>query len=213
MSKRLACLAAVMLLGLVAADEPKDPAAPPALELQVEINGKPVVTQTDKTVEVEVGGQKVQVRVTMLPYRIFDRGGLRFRYPSTHAWEVDLSSKEYTMWTLDGNSNVIMLTKYTENEPTDNVVNMLVTQLTRQYGRPNVQVSPTTLKLGAMEVKGQRLDVRLANQHLRQDLYAFQAGGATFSMILQDSPEEEKTTKETQDVIEMLGKTFEVTAK
>jgi hypothetical protein len=67
------------------------------------------------------------------------------------------------------------------------------------------------MRLGEMQIQGQRLDVNLISQHLRQDLYTFKAGGATFSLVIQDMPEDDKPTAETREAVELLEKSFEVT--
>jgi hypothetical protein len=214
---RINCVLAVGMLGLIgsiAADDKPAPMAAPPLEIQVEVNGKSMTAQTGVPFEVEVAGQKVQMRVTTLPYRIFNYRGIKFRYPANHAWEVDNSDASYITWTLDGNSNVLTITRYAVEVGLDDVTKTLVNELTQQYGgRDNVRVSPVSMQLGPMSVKGQRLDVTLINQHLRQDIYAFKAAGATFSMVIQDMPENDKTTAETQETVELLEKTFEITEK
>jgi hypothetical protein len=88
----------------------------------------------------------------------------------------------------------------------------MVDEMTKQYrARGDVRVSPASLKLGEMSLQGSRLDVTLMSEHVRQEVYTFTAAGATYSLVIQDSPEDGKPTAETQQAIEMLEKTFDVT--
>jgi hypothetical protein len=79
----------------------------PPTQLRVEIDGKPYVTTAGASIDADLGGRIVKLRVEELPWRRFAQAGLQFDYPRHFPWDSDPSPPR--SWTLDGNDAVIMV--------------------------------------------------------------------------------------------------------
>lgn len=77
----------------------------PPTQLRVEIDGKPYVTTAGASIDADLGGRIVKLRVEELPWRRFAQAGLQFDYPRHFPWDSDPSPPR--SWTLDGNDAVI----------------------------------------------------------------------------------------------------------
>ena len=188
----------------------------PPLEFELEVGGKAVDVQLDRPATVDVGGKKVEVRLRAKPERLFRGGGVSFRYPRNHGFEVEREPGEdgAVTWTFDGNNNVLILLRNAEPIDPDELGADIVQSMSEQYGQDNTVMAPTKIKLGGREVAGTRVEVKVAanGSRLVQDVFAWQteAGeGPTYAMILQDTPPEPgATSEETKQVRELLARTF-----
>ena len=188
----------------------------PPLEFALEVGGKAVDVQLDRPATVDVGGKKVEVRLRAKPERLFRGGGVSFRYPRNHGFEVEREpgGDGAVTWTFDGNDNVLILLRNAEPIDPDELSTDIVQSMAEQYGQDNTVMAPTKIKLGDREVAGTRVEVTLAagGARLVQDVFAWQAAegeGPTYAMIVQDSPPEPgATSAETKQVRELLAKTF-----
>ena len=175
------------------------------LVLEVE-RGQKIPIQIGKPFTMTIGGNKVQMKLTARPYRIFQAGGVRFEYPRrfTFSCEKDVN---VTTWTVEGPYALLMLQRFAKTD----VKGLLVQFEADLVGRwgPKTKRSDTTLKAGNRELKGRRLDIHVAGEPLRQDLFGFDAGGATYIMMVQDLPADDgKSTQEAVDLYDLLRKTL-----
>jgi len=209
--------AAVVLLALAAfaqdAPAPAPAAAPvaePPLLLEVEVAGNKTAVHLNEPFTVNVAGRPVRMTVTAKPYRVFDRHGVTFHYPRQHAWEYDNSEPGVEIYSLDGQSNVIMLMRYEKEFAADDLREQMAGAMAAQYGLENTKKSPTTLALAGQQRNGTRLDVTLAGERLRQDIYALETRDSAVILVIQDSLSGDKATAETEGVIQMLQDTLKL---
>jgi len=203
------CLACVLTLHAEEKPEALADAEPP-LQMQVLIGGKTVAAEAGRTMEVEVEGKKLSLRIDLLPHRLFDRGGVRFLYPTSHGWEVDRTTPNVTIYTMDGNDTIIMLVKYDVEITPKKASDSMVSTLSGRYGQGNVKRVGATLKGKTETVQGTRLQVNVVGQAIEQDIYGFDAGGVTFTLMLQASMDDQgKPPKEMAEVRELFAKSFE----
>jgi hypothetical protein len=186
----------------------------PPLEFALELDGKSVDVQLDTPATAEVGGKQVEVRLTAKPDRLFRGGGISFRYPRQHGFEVerDPGGDGTTTWTFDGNQNVVILLRNAEPVDPGELSRDIIETMSEQYGKENSRTEPTSIELGSRKVTGTRMDVRVAGERLVQEVFAWQARegeGPTYAMIIQDTPPEAGgTSEETRGVRELLARTF-----
>jgi hypothetical protein len=96
-----------MLLATLLASSCSAAGNEPPTQLRVEIDGKPYVTTAGASIDADLGGRIVKLRVEELPWRRFAQAGLQFDYPRHFPWDSDPSPPR--SWTLDGNDAVIMV--------------------------------------------------------------------------------------------------------
>src|SRR5688572_9207076 len=231
-------LAATLLLGGRFVDlgfaeendvEPQVEAAPapadeePPMEYALELDGRSVDLLLDRETTLDLpGGQTVKAKLTAKPERLFRAGGVSFRYPRQHAFEVERDGDTVT-WTFDGNDNVLILTRHAavELEP-EQLRNAVVAGLVSQYGPENCKTSDASVSLGGSKHAATRVAASLAGARLVQDVVAWKSDAkvgngeaAVYVLIVQDSPPDEAgdgaadaTSGETKRVLKLLDETF-----
>lgn len=202
----------VLALTVPADDAPPDqPVDEPKAEYTLEIDGQSVEVRVGETSTVKINGKQVKLRLTPKATKLFREGGISFRYPSHHSFEVEKESSGLTTWTFDGNHNVIILMRQPVAIDAPALRKNLVDGMIEQYGRKNCKTSAVELATKGAKLKGTRLQAAVVGTLLAQDVYAWTAGDATFALIVQDSLNDDGTmTKESQEVIRLLESTLEV---
>ncbi len=199
----VACALAILSCVEAGPEEGREP--PQLLVLQVE--GREIAVQLDKPFAAVIGGNEVKMMLTARPHRLFEAGGVRFKYPRRFTFEYE-KDEDVTTWVFEGPSTTLMLMRFEKEDP-----KALLKRMADEFGQigPNTKRSDTKLAVGERVFAGRRLDLRVAGVQLRQDLFAFDAGGATYLLMVQDSlTDDGKQTAETRAVLELLGKTLEL---
>lgn len=212
------CVLATTLSSIAAVPPTTRPATRPAeakeppLELLLEVGGRSTPIKLDEPAEVQVNGRKVPVRLTAKPYRLFEIEGVRFKYPRHCSFEFNDDDPDATIWTLDGNDNVIMLMRY-EQMPTQMVLRAVETAMVEQYKKNLKNRSEVSIRLADRDLKGRRLEIEFADQHLRQDWYAFSASRFSFVLMIQDFPKPDgNPSDETARAVALLKGSFQIKA-
>jgi hypothetical protein len=201
----------MILPTLARADDPKSNDAPSS-KFELEVNGKTQTVEVDKPFDVTIAGQAVHMKLHELPFKIFDKAGIKFQYPSSFGWEMSDANPGVTIYTLSGNDNKFIISYYPKLMDDKTIAASTIGAMLKAYGAGNVQKSPVSVTLGKTKLDGQRLDVNLAGHRIVQDIYTFKTAGGTVGMIIQDSPKEDgEQSEEAKSTMEMVSKTFEVT--
>ena len=216
--------AIVALCGLCAARPPAatQPAAPfdetrePPLELDVEIAGQRLTVRAGEEFAIPVnktGGASSRGRITPRPTRLFRTGELSFRYPSGHTFEYELDEEPpvTTIWTFDGNDNVIILTRFHEAIDEGELIKGSVQGALEQYDPKDTTVVDASIKLAGREVKGKRITTKIGDYQVVQEMFVIVAtGDRPYVLTIQDMPDEDgKQTAETRAAVELLKQSFE----
>jgi hypothetical protein len=192
-----------------AADEKSRSREEPPLEFTLTLDGRPVDIRTDQPVRVKVGDREVEARLTPKPERLLRVPGLSFRYPAGHGFEVERTDAS-AQWTLDGNHNVIILSRVARKVDPAEIARNTVDRLARQFGRKNVTTSASEMRLGGRAYAATHLKLTTKSGPLTYDVCAFNAGDdATFLLMVQDSPGPDGSpSDETRRVLGLLDQTL-----
>lgn len=211
---------AVLVLTVIAAGplfgQPKMKAKPnqgtePPLELTLEYNGKTVPVTMDKPFEVRVGDKTVSMKLTSKPYRVFQAAGVRFKYPAHHGFDYDDSDPGLAIWTLNGNSNIIMVMLFTDSDK-DVVRSTTVKQLTETHGRADVKTTDVSLRLAGRTLHGTRVDDGGDGISIWQDVFTLDHKKRTLLLLIQDTPNDDGTpSRRTLQAKKLLQESFEFT--
>src|SRR4051794_4953611 len=192
--KRLCCLAlaAVMLAACSGGQQPPVQAAredqePPQLFF-LEFDGKRTPIELDRPLGTDVFGGARAFTLRVEPYRVFRYAGLRFHYPREYTFEADLTSTAVSMWTLSGNDCKIMVHRYKAREDHEDALESVRKRLVAAYKPSKTKEALTRLNIRGADLKGKRIEVRIANTLIQQDLYSFPSAKDSIVLILQDSP-------------------------
>lgn len=189
-----------------------DPTVEPPLEFTLEIDGRQIAApiHLDKPFKADVGGKKISMKLAVKPYRTFRFAGVSFNFPQYYTFEADADDSDFVMWTFSGNDNSLMLFKYKKGDDAANL-KAAVDSANTHYGKQRVKQTDCTLNLDGRPMEGKRLDIKLADVPIRQELYSFSSERASFVLIVQDTPEDgKKSTDETVEAIKMLEETFQI---
>lgn len=180
-------------------------AGEPPARLGLEIGGTTIEVEAGQRFEFEVDGKATSARIVELPTRRFDEAGIRFEYPRHFPWEHDAPD----MWTLDGNSAVLILTRADADADTtaagllDGVEESL--RSARRASREKV-VLPT--RRG--DIQGLASRIRIGELQMRNEAYVLVADDARFFLILQDSLDDDgRPTAEFNEMRKRLAATLE----
>src|SRR5688572_8619021 len=112
--KLLTTLILLVPASLLLASDQEEPALSYTLRLD-----KETVRLTPGTA-VEIKGRFDNPKATLVPdtERLFTYGQITFKYPANFAFEADFDTEGVKLWTLDGNSFVIMVHQYESIEMT-----------------------------------------------------------------------------------------------
>ena len=180
----------------------------PPLLLDLEVNGVTVPVRLDEPFEVKVGGKTVDMTLKARDHKVFERDGVRFHFPATHAWEVE-AQEGFSIYTMDGSSNVLMFMSYEVNADPNTLLDQMKGFIIGQYGAQNVTQKPTSIELGGRTYSGTSLQVKVVGENLRQDLFGIQGPETVVVLVIQDSPDESfGWSPETVQAIEMLERTW-----
>jgi hypothetical protein len=182
----------------------------PPLEFTLTLDGKAVEIRADEPVKVKVGGREVEIRLTPRGERLLKLPGLSFRYPAGHGFEVEHNPNS-TQWTLDGNHNVVIVNRIALQADPAAMTRSTVEGLVKRLGNKNAQPSPSQMRVGGRAYPSTHVNVTIRSERLSYDICAFHAGGATFVLMVQDTPKADGTTSdETRRVLDLLDKTLKL---
>jgi len=195
---------ALVLLTCAKAGPGTESAEPHQLFL-LEIGERTVPVVLGRPFEVEIDGKTVTMKLHVRPYRVFEAAGVRFRYPRHFTFEYEKDAG-VTQWTFEGPNTVLTLAA--GQDPAE-WLRATEQALLERYGSP--RRSDVELVLAKRRLKGSRLDIRLAGESIRQDLYAFRTDRGTCLLIIQDSlTDQGAPTADTKAAVTLLQQTFEI---
>ena len=146
------------------------------------------------------------IRLVPSNVRLFNYGGVSFKYPSNFSFEADLSTEGAKLWSLDGNDFIIMIQKYAE----EITVKDIIPDLKAMYGK-DMKSTTVTHKLGGKRYSGIRITAEVATIKLIQDFIKLPCKDGSIIMMLQDFPIEEKVSDvESKRVLELLNTSFKL---
>ena len=193
------------------------------MEYVLELDGQKLDLLLDRETTLDLpGGKQATAKLTAKPDRLFRAGGVSFRYPRQHAFDVERDGDTVT-WTFDGNDNVLILTRHAAADiAPDELRKAVVEGLVSQYGPENCKTFDATVSLGGTKHPATRVAANLAGSSLVQDVVAWKPDAkpvngesAVYVLIVQDSPPDagaavaaDSTSAETKHVLKLLDETF-----
>jgi hypothetical protein len=199
------CLTATVLVTPVAASA--QPTSEPPLEVVLELNGQLTEATAEQPFKVKLAGGEVPARISIRPTRLLKTAELSFRYPRAHGFQVETEG-DGTTWTLDGSDNTVILTRFAGRTDPAAFMQTTVDTIVGGLGKSITRNAAAQATFAGRTHKGRALTFSLAGQTLAQEIFAFAAGPATYSLIVQDMPTEGRTSAETEQVMNLLRDTL-----
>ncbi len=187
-----------------------DPGDVPPLELTLELGGRRYTVAEGTAFEVEVGGRRVEAKVTVEPTRRFAAAGVAFRFPRDMGFEYD-ESDDVPMWTLDGADCTLFITEIDSPEA-EGVLRQQMLDTASFLAIEDPEFETWWFSTKGTERTG--LKGRFYFDALETDIelhgFAVRCGDKTVTVMLQDYPEDGEHDDEGPELLQMLSETFEV---
>jgi len=187
-----------------------DPGDAPPLELTLELGGRRYTAAEGSAFQVEVGGRRVEAKVTVEPTRRFAAAGVTFRFPRGMGFAYD-DSAGVPMWTLEGADCSLFVTEIASAD----AEGALLQQMRDTVGFLDIEdpeFETWWLSTSGTERKG--LKGRFYFDALESDIelhgFAVRRGDKTVTVMLQDFPDDGEHDDEGPELLQMLSETFEV---
>jgi|GEM_PF-7082643 len=178
----------------------------PPMELLLDLEGKQVPVALDKPFTVKVNGADVTMKITAMPERTLNLGEATIKYPREYTYAVDDSTEGVLQWTLSGNDNVVIVSRFTEGAPAE-LLKTMEGELRTAYGRDKTKVVNSEVSIGGKKYASRKVTANISGQKLVQELVGLSAGKASFILIIQDTPDDNGgTSKDTQRMLNLLDK-------
>ena len=214
--KLLPALVVAMVGNVSIAQDDKEP----PLQVELEVSGKKVRASDGETVDLPKGGDRDSVTVRILPYRVFSKAGLTFRYPKDWSYSADLEDPESPTWTLSGGLMDLEVTSMPSkgNAPLEAATffTFMATGI-RAMGF-KVILKPDEIVLGKQKFQGQRMsmidaddpdDVPLVTRYFVMN----SPGRLVILGIDEPDPEDEEEVASHKEVMKLLGESLKVEGK
>jgi hypothetical protein len=220
--KAAALLAPVLSVGIwfasaaPATAQPRPPAKPgsapndksePAAQYLLQVNGVKLPMTLGPEVASKVAGQQIRFKLSRQPFRQFDKSGVKFQYPASYVFEADDSEPGLLVWTLTGGNSVVILQRFPK-EPLPKLSADFNAEMVKQFGARNVVTTPYTMYLKGRKLAGRRLSIGLVGQKFTQDIFAFSTAKNSFILVIQDVPENGKTSVESTRLKVLIGQSL-----
>ncbi len=180
-------------------------AGEPPTRLGLEIGGATIEVEAGKAFEFIVDGRAVNARIVERPTRRFDEAGIRFEYPRHFPWEHDAPD----MWTLDGNSAVLILTRADADADTT-AADLLEGVEESLHSTDRAPREKVVLRTRRGDIEGLASRLRIGDASMHHEVYVFEAGDQRFFLMLQDSLDDDgRPTAEFNELRKRLALTLE----
>ena len=201
---RLACFTTLgLIIPSLAADQSKEP--PLGYTLRIEGQNVRVEAGSETTIQGKFENPKVLLEPDT--ERHFTYAALDFRYPAYFAFKAEMETEGIRIWTLSGNSCVLMIQHYQAVEMT---VEDFANALKDQYGK-SATVKPISRKFNNQTYNGLQVIAKLAGAKITQDVLPFNSkGGSRFLMIQQSDGDSDVSKAESGLVVKLLNTTLDI---
>lgn len=185
-------------------------AADSAEQTTLSVDGRSYTVPVGKPFIIKIGERKVRLEIAAQTNRTFSEAGVSFNYPRSCNLSVDDDDQAVTLWTLEANDATLIVQHYgTAIEPTS-LLNVLVENLVKQYGKANVKQQKIRLTGKERKYNGVRLATTLDGVDIVQNIITFANQQGGFALILQDTGGVgENSSDDYRAMLDMLGKTLE----
>ena len=209
---KIAWIVAAMAAVAVAGQEGDEKKEPPML-FAMEVDGKRVPVELDKSVDLPTSSGPVKVTLRAEPHRVFTHGGMKFHYPRGMGFEADFKTAGVRSWCLDGNDVVLTVHRQLGVDNHEELREEIIKAMMGQYGPENVKSARVGLKLQGKEWPGTKLTVTLVGSRFTQAIHSYEDAGDTVILILQDMLDDKGTaSQEFREFLKMFQESFKFQA-
>ena len=189
----------------------QDPATEPPLQMKLHMDGQQFALVPGVETEIAIGDRRSKVKIVVEPHRHFQGAGIEFDYPAEMAFEYEGGAPE--MWTLDG-ANVVV---HVHRHGTGKARPMMRATLTGMLATLDEEAKPperSELTLGATKREVLIGKASVGPATICVTAIGIDVGDDAIVLMVQDTlADDGSQSAECKRVLEVLAKTFKLTAK
>lgn len=198
-----------MLLYVTAFGRQEDKAKEPVQFGYLIIDGVEHEIRVGEEARIVIAGNEHALKLRLATFRVFEKAGLSFQYPAAMYYAFDDSDPEVLVWSMDGDSVVIIVQEYAEAVEVMDLVKSLAGEYVLMKAK--VDVSDVTLKVKNELLSGKKILAKMGESTLQQEVYMFPVGAGRVALVLQDFPDDEGTNSaEFQKMRALIAETFSI---
>ncbi len=202
MISRWTCLLALLALPALAA-EPKP-------QIEISAGGKSYTVYDGASVDIDVGGKPITLKVREMPFLQFSEAGLKFDYPRHFSYESDPSPP--ASWVLDGNDVVVQVLQFDADDDAD-AKGLLLRIARRLKNAGSCVPSAMFLKTHDGMLNGYTCDVKVIDTSMHYEIYRLDANGAPRIISFQQTVTKDgSASKELLDVRNYIARTLKTSS-
>lgn len=141
--------------------------------------------------KIVIGEEEHLINIKLSKQSLFETNDISFSYISNMAFTEDISDPDFSMWNMDGDTNVIMVQKY----QTELTSELLADSMREEFEsmRATVNAKEAVLRYQDSQLTGIRLSISLGEIFLSQEIFSKTINGETICLILQDTLNDDKS--------------------
>lgn len=184
--------------------------AEPKRQLEVVLDGVAHRVPEGGETVVKVGDREVKLLARVLPTRRFAAAGVTFDVPTDMSFESE-DDESLRSWTFDGNNVVLTVQRFAEGDA-DEIAKLTIDAVREQFQGDRDPVVGK-VNLGGKDFVAHCLDLSVAGNPICYRWVPIVGAKESLMLVLQDSSVLGSPTPELKNVMDLLAKTFAITAK
>jgi hypothetical protein len=184
-------------------------AAEPKSQIEISVGGKSYEVYDGGSVDIDVGGKPITLKVREKPFLQFSEAGLQFEYPRSFAYESDPSPPP--AWILDGSNVVVQVLQFDAGDDAD-AKDLLVRIARRLKNSDSCVPKAIFFKTRMGTLDGYTCDVKIINTSMHYEIYRLESNGEPRMITFQQTLGEDGSANELLDVRNYIARTLKTSS-
>jgi hypothetical protein len=180
-------------------DITNDKISPPSI-LNLKINGIQVELEEDQEFTISGTTDDVKISINTVKYRVFEYGGIEFKYPAGFHFSTDFAPNGKT-WRLTGDDFTLTYIKTDDPLTVDEVINRMINKIKEMKSDYKLKSNQKTLN--GIKLIGKSVQVDFNGKNLIQEVYGLRGKKGTQFLMFLDFPD--SNWNPSQEAIEVLN--------
>ncbi len=150
----------------------------------VEIDGREQSFVLNKPSKISIADREYPITIKMNPFSVFNQAHLRFNYPSNYHVSHEKINFLAKSWNIEGNDSLIMVHDYSVLMSEEDFLKTLTDEFKTM--KADVKESTSELQTKKTVLKGRKLQIKLGNFSLHQEIFLIPRETKMSILIIQD---------------------------
>ncbi len=175
----------------------------------VEIDGREQSFVLNKPSKISIADREYPITIKMNPFSVFNQAHLQFNYPSNYHVSYEKINFLAKSWNIEGNDSLIMVQDYGVLMSEEDFLQTLKDEFKTM--KADVKESTSELQTKKTVLKGRKLQIKLGNLTLHQEIFLMPRETQMSILIIQDLLSDDgKHSSEYKNIRKTLAQTLSV---